>query len=127
MARQATRERSAPPEIDPKLIKLEREIGSITDHIRNHRQAVVEKRSAIARFFMTFRRRFSNGGNRTPAKTVSGPKPTTIPAGPAQQAHEPKMATHAERKVVSKGDGAGRVSALGVFYRFVLARSPFAE
>jgi hypothetical protein len=97
------------PNPNSKLIKLEREIGRSADHIGNHRQTVVKKRSAIIRFFKIIKKQFAYSGNETLAMAASGPKANPIPARPAPRAYQPKIATHVKR--TSKGEAGARASA----------------
>ena len=74
------------PKLNSRPIGPEREIGDI-DRIQNHRQTVVKKRSAIARFFKTISKQFAYSGNQTPATAASGRKPN--PNSGTAPHHEP--------------------------------------
>jgi len=89
------------PKLNSKSIGPERDIGH--GRIQNHKEPIVKKRSAIARFFKTISKQFAYSRNQTPA-TVSGRKPNPIPGQPAPRAYEPKTATQAKHSVGQKSN-----------------------
>jgi hypothetical protein len=111
--------------VNSKLAKLEREIGSIADHIRggtNHTETVVTVRSVIAGFFEFARKKLAIAvafcGGQSLAFAASGRRLITIAIRPASlpRADKPKMATPVRRTVTSKKQPVGRAGAHEAFF-----------